>query len=331
MSREIPHIAILGMHLESNAFAPVTTREDFRNAGYLEGKAMLIAATKPAPAMPAEIPGFIAAMDASGSWEPVPILITGTEPGGPAEQSFIDETLARMRAMLAKAGPLDGIYVCNHGAMTATGRTDPDGEIYALARETVGPDQPVVATVDLHANISHRMVYSVDAIISYRTYPHVDQRERAAEAAHLLRRLLSGEDLEKTWIRMPIAAPSVTLLTAQGAYADMIAEGQRHISSDLPLISVVGGFAFGDTPENGLTILTYGTGKKPKEIALKLSEIAWTERERFRVRLTSLDEAIQAAVEAGRTAGGPTVCLADVADNPGGGDVATLPISWRNY
>ena len=41
--------------------------------------------------------------------------------------------------------------------MIATVDTDPDGELYALAREALGPDRPVVATVDLHANISERM------------------------------------------------------------------------------------------------------------------------------------------------------------------------------
>ena len=319
MGAEKPRIAILGMHLESNAFAPVTTEDDFRSACYLEGESLLVEAAKPAPTMPAEIPGFMEAMNASGAWEPVPILITGTEPGGPAEQSFVDETIARMKTMLAAAGPLDGIFVSNHGAMTATGGTDPDGEIYALAREAVGNGKPVVATVDLHANISERMVHSADAIISYRTNPHVDQGERAVEAAYLLRRLLTGENLEKTWIRMPITPPSVTMLTAQGAYADMILEGQRWISPEVPLVSVVGGFAFGDTPENGLTILTYGSGSKPKELALKLAEMAWENRERFRVHLTPLDEAIRQAVAAGKTSGGPVVCLADVADNPGGG------------
>jgi len=319
MSAACPRIAILGIHLESNAFAPVTTGEDFRAACYLEGEAMLVEAAKPAPAMPAEIPGFVAAMDASGPWEPVPILITGTEPGGPAEQGFIDATLARMRILLAEAGPLDGIYVSNHGAMVATADTDPDGELYALARAAVGPHRPVIATVDLHANISERMVASVDAIVSYRTNPHVDQRERAAEAALLLRRLLAGERLEKTFIHLPIAAPTVTLLTARGAYADMIVEGQRHIGPELPLVSVVAGFVFANAPEAGISILTYGSGRKPKELALQLAEMAWDERQRFRVELTSLDEAIRCAVEAGRTAGGPVVCLADVADNPGGG------------
>ena len=165
-----------------------------------------------------------------------------------------------MRTLLEQAGPLDGIYVCNHGAMTATHDPDPDGALYALARDMLGPDKPVIATVDLHANISERMVHSANAIVSYRTNPHVDQRERAAEAAYILRRLLAGERFEKTFIRLPIAAPTVTLLTVQGAYADMIAAGQRYLGPDVPLVSVVAGFVFSNGPKTGLSVLTYETG-----------------------------------------------------------------------
>jgi len=314
-----PRIAILGIHLESNAFAPVTTEADFRASCYFEGQAMLDEAAKPAPAMPAEIPGFVEAMNASGSWEAVPILITSTEPGGPADPAFIERTLARMREMLAVCGPLDGIYVSNHGAMVTTTDTDPDGALYALARAAVGPVRPVVATVDLHANISTRMVECADVIVSYRTNPHVDRRERGAEAAPLMRRLLAGERFDKTFIRMPIAAPTVTLLTARGAYADMIAEGQRNIGPDLPVVSAVGGFVFSDAPESRISILTYGRGSKPKDVALQLAKFAWAERDRFRVRLTPLDDAIERAYAAGRSGDRTVVCLADVADNPGGG------------
>ena len=319
MSASRPRVAILGIHLESNAFAPVSTEEDFRKSCYLEGAAMLAEAAKPAPAMPAEIPGFVEVMNATGPWEALPIIITATEPGGPADQRFIDATLARMRTLLVAALPFDAIYISNHGAMTSSGAEDPDGELYALARAAAGPDVPVLATVDLHANISRRMVDCADCILSYRTNPHVDRRERGCEAAALMRRLLAGERWEKTFIRMPIVPPSVTLLTARGAYADMIAEGQKHISPDLPVVSILGGFAFGDAREGGITILTYGRGAKPKALALRLAALAWTERERFRVKLTALDDAIARAAEAGRNGERTAVCIADVADNPGGG------------
>lgn len=316
-----PRVAILGMHLEANRFAPVTTAEDFRASCHLEGPAILEEAAKLAPAMPAEVPGFIAAMDAAGPWTPVPILVTGVEPGGPADAGFVRETLARMRSMLTEALPLDAVYVTNHGAMTATDSTDPDGALYAMVRAVVGPDVPVVATVDLHANISDRMAESVDAIVAYRTNPHVDQRECAAEAAGLLRRFMSGERFARTFLRMPIVAPSVRLLTAAGPYADLVAAGIAATGPEVPLVSVVGGFAWSDTPENGLAILTYGTGDgtAAAAVAKRLAETAWSERERFRVVLTPLDEAVRMARAAAADPARPAVCLADVADNPGGG------------
>ena len=85
MSTSNPRIAILGMHLESNAFAPVSSEADFRQSCYFEGDAMLAEAAKPAPNMPAEIPGFIEVMNAGGAWQAVPIVIAAVEPGGPVE------------------------------------------------------------------------------------------------------------------------------------------------------------------------------------------------------------------------------------------------------
>src|SRR5690606_11647726 len=92
---------------------------------------------------------------------------------------------------------------------------------------------------------------------------------------------------------------------------------------DVPLVSVVGGFAWSDTPKNGLAILVYGEGANGADsagrVALDLARRAWADRERFRVRLTPLDEAIRRAAAGGKDPSLPAICLADVADNPGGG------------
>ena len=319
MTVKRPRIAVLGMHLESNAFAPVTTGADFRASCYLSGDEILAEAGKPSPAMPGEISGFVAEMNRAGAWEPVPILVTATEPGGPVEDGFFRETLTKMETRLSRALPVDAVYISNHGAMVSTRLFDPDGRLYRMVRDRVGPGVPVVATVDLHANISEEMVASTDAIVSYRTNPHVDQAERAAEAAGLLRGMIGGERLARVFIRLPIVAPTVTLLTARGPYADLIAAGERARGDDVPLVSVVAGFAFSDTPKNGLAVLTYGAAARAAEVALALARQAWEDRARFQARLTSLEDAIEAAVRAGNSPAGPAVCLADVADNPGGG------------
>lgn len=314
-------IALLGIILETNAFAPPSTETDFRTLCYLEGEAMVAEARKPAPAMPLEVPGFMRSMDRFGAWTPVPIVITAAEPGGPIDHAFFNRVMTDMRARLKAAGPLDAVYIVNHGAMTSTEEHDPDGALYQMVRDTVGPGVPVVATVDLHANISERMVESVDALISYRTNPHVDQAERGAEAAEALDWMLKGGKTRSAFIRLPITPASVTLLTAAGPYADMIAEGQRKMTPDILNVSVVGGFVFSDTPKNGVAVIVTSRGdeSRAQALALELARGGWNDRQRFLKTLTPLDEAVRLSVETGEDSSRPPVIYSDAGDNPGGG------------
>src|SRR5205807_7980766 len=115
-----PRIALLGFSIECNKFAPVATRADFEQRCYLAGAALLREARAAAPRMLAETPGFVAAMDEAGPWTPVPILLAMAEPNGPVEHAFFSEMLAEMRGGLSQAGPLDGVYICAHGAGLTT-------------------------------------------------------------------------------------------------------------------------------------------------------------------------------------------------------------------
>jgi microcystin degradation protein MlrC len=311
MAARPPRIAVLGLHLESNAFAPPSGEAAFRSLCYLEGEDVGREARAAAPALPAEIPGFYQEMDASGEWTPVPVLVTGAEPGGPIEEAFFQSTLTAMRARLAAAGALDAVYISNHGGMVSTGGPDPDGELYAMVRGMVGPRVPVVATVDLHANISERMVASVDALVSYRTNPHMDQAERAADAARLLRLFLDGKRGRRALVRLPLTPASVTLLTREGPYADAIAYGQTRVGNGVVDVSIVGGFVFSDTPKNGIAVVVNGVdGADVREVALDVAERIWEERSRFVKRLTSIDEALRRTDQ---------TIWADSGDNPGGG------------
>lgn len=317
-----PRVAILGMHLESNAFAPVTTEQDFRHRCFQQGDAIIRNARAATPSWPMEVPGFVAQMDRTGDWEPVPILVTAAEPGGPAEHRFILDCLEHMRAGLQAALPLDAVYITNHGAMTTTEEPDPDGALYAMVRAVVGPHVPVAATVDLHCNPSNRMVESVDVLIGYLTNPHVDMRERGAEAALALRETLGGTKTSTAFIRLPIVAPTVTLLTASGPYADLIDMGQRLKGPDILNVTVLGGFAFSDTPKNGLAIIVTARGTDPapaRALARAIAEAAWADRQRYRPRLTALADAVAMAKASGDDPRRPALIFPDVADNPGGG------------
>jgi microcystin degradation protein MlrC len=320
-----PRVAILGFSIECNKFAPPATKAHFLARTYLEGDAILAEARGAAPTMLPETPGFVAAMDTAGPWRPVGIALAMSEPNGPVEHGFFEELLATIERRLTAALPVDGVYVCAHGAAVTTAEDDPEGVLLELVRRIVGPEVPVVATFDLHANVSDRMVETIDAFIGYRTNPHLDMRERGAEAAAILRDLLAGMRTELVRVRLSIVPPTVTLLTASGPYAEMIALGQQRqheIGPAIVNVSAMGGFAYSDTAKNGLTVaVTARRGERETALALarEIARHGWDNRARFYPRLTPVEEAVEKALAASRDPSLPALCLADVADNPGGG------------
>lgn len=329
MSAEPPkRVALLGMALESNAFAPPATEADFRTRFYFEGDEILEEARKKHSVMPMEMSAFVRAMDATGPWEPVPVVLTGCQPSGPVEHAFFARTLEDMSARLRQAGPVDGVYIANHGAMTSTESEDPDGELFARVREVTGADTAITATLDLHANISERMVESTDLLIAYLTNPHVDMHARGEEAAVAMRTIFAGAGPKSAFIRLPLTPASVTLLSREGPYADLIDYGQRRqreYAGEILNVSVVGGFVFSDTSKNGLAVIVTGRDElaPAHELALEIAHRAWNDRHRFRKQLTSLDEAVALAVAADEDREVPAIIFSDSGDNPGGGGRGT--------
>jgi len=319
MTASPPRIAILGLHLEANSFAPATLREDFEQQCWEEGEAITRLARVPSH-LPSEVPGFYAAMDAKGPWTPLPLIMIAAPPGGPIVQDVFLDFLDRARRRLAAAMPVDAVYIASHGASSATGDEDSDGTLVAMVRQLVGPRVPVVVTHDLHCNVSERLVEASDALIAYRTNPHVDMRERAAEAAELIMRLRGGLRTAKTFIRMPLMPPNVMQLTASGPYADLIALGQELCRPPILNVSVTGGFTYSDLPKCGLciTVTADADAAAARDVARRIARAAWSGRERFIPKLTGLDDAVRLAGAASRGERAPII-LADCADNPGGG------------
>ena len=318
-------VALLGLMLESNSFAPVTGRDDFLKRLYVAGDEFRAELNRSESKIPAELLSFQATMNGSLEWEPVPILMGLVEAGGPIDHAFFEEVLVEMRTRLQAAMPLDGVYICNHGAMITTEERDPDGVIFDMVREIVGPDVPVVATLDLHGNVSDRMVEAADVVISYQTNPHVDMVARGQDAARALDEMFHGLRPGAAIIRLPVTPPTVTLLTAEGPYADLINYGRTRLTPDILNISILGGFAYADTPKNGLAIIvTARSGKAAAEkLAREIAEHAWKDHQRYVPRLTSLEDAVASAVRAGEDPSVTPVILADVADNPGGANGTT--------
>ena len=313
-----PRVALLGMILESNRSSKPATKADFESLTWMGGNALLSEARSAAPVLAREFAAFVQAMDATGPWQPVPVFLAACHPHGPVEESVFEAYSDRILASL-REDPVDAVYLCHHGAMVATHLDDPDGMLCQRVREVVGPDVPVVLTLDLHANLSDAMTGSVDMLIGYRTNPHVDFIERGYEAAFSLRQTLAG--LARPVVRhvkLPLAPASVTLLTASGPYGDLIDYGQKRQAEHAGAIlnvSIFGNFIFSDVPENGLSVVVTARddADKAEALAVEIAEMAWDMRQRFVRTLTTIDEAVDLARSDDR------VIFSESGDNPGGG------------
>ncbi|MBL6946393.1 MAG: M81 family metallopeptidase [Rhodospirillales bacterium] len=314
----------MGIALESNSFAPVALEADFRSRCFLDGDEILAEAEKPNPGMAIEMVAFIKAMNATGPWEPVPVLQYECQPKGSVDQEFFDACLNDIEIRLGAAGAVDGVFIANHGAMTATGDPDPDGAMYARVREIVGADVAIVGTLDLHGNISERMVEAADVLVSYLTNPHVDMMERGEEAAVIMRQMFAGLRPKAAFIRLPLTPASINLLTAAGPYADLIDLGQRRkreFGGRILNVSIWGGFVYSDSPKNGLAIVVTARDDlaEAQSLAMEIAIRAWEDRPRFRKSLTPLRKALGLAIAGGRDDTIPSVIFSDSGDNPGGG------------
>jgi len=324
MATAKPKVALLGLMLESNAFAPVATEADFRGHYYREGQAIVEEARAEVSAMPREMAAFVAAMDVTGPWQPLGLVFANNPPSGPADGDFVEGCIRRMEELLAAAGPVDGVFIADHGAMTSTASEDPDGEIVARIRRAVGDGVPIAVTHDLHANLSERLVENCDLLIGYTTNPHVDMRQRGEEAAFAMRQMLGGMRPKSAFIRLPLTPPSVTLLTAAGPYADIIDYGQRRMremAGAIINVTVLGGFVFSDTSKNGLAIVVTAREDEARARALarEIAEYAWGIRRRFQRSLMSIEDAVALAKTTAADPAVPAVIFSDAGDNPGGG------------
>lgn len=320
-----PRVAICGINLETNAFSPISTEEDFRSMCYLEGEDLIADVRSPAAKATREVVGFVAGMDAMGPWQPVPLVFAWCHPWGPVDQKFFDYMVDEMIRRIDENGGVDAVFVASHGAMVATEEPDPDADMLERLRKRVGPDVPIVGTLDLHANVSERSIAASDVLIAYQTNPHMDMFERGEEAAYALRAMLAGSVQPKTaYIKVPLTPPTATLLTRTGPYADIIDFGQRRkreLNAKILNVSICAGFVYADTATTGMSIWVTGRHdlEPAQELLTEMSERVWADRERFKRVLTPMDEAISAAVQRGNDPSLPAYIYADIGDNPGGG------------
>ena len=126
-------------------------------------------------------------------------------------------------------------------------------------REVIGSDLPLVVSLDLHANVTPEMVEHADALIAYRTYPHVDMAETGRAAARHLALLLGGKQkFAKAFRQLPFLIPISWQCTndqpTKGIYQKLASlEGAA-----VPTLSFAPGFPAADFAHCGPSVFAYG-------------------------------------------------------------------------
>ncbi len=313
-------IAVGGIQHETNVFAPYPAeypifaqRDEWpplcRGAEMLdEVRGMNLPAT-----------GSIERLRALGH-EVLPLLWCSATPSAKVTEDAFERIMTMFMEDLERQAPIDGVVLDLHGAMVCEHASDGDGELLRRFRATLGDAVPIVATLDLHANISDQMVAEASALEAYRTYPHVDMADTGARAADLLDALLRrglarfpATALRRTDFLIPPVFGCTLVDPARVIYASL----REMIGGEVVGLSLACGFPLSDVPEAGPALVAYGLAADAVEVVADrlLAEIEQRQSE-FDGKLYSVDEAISTAL--GQNAAGPVI-LADSQDNPGGG------------
>jgi microcystin degradation protein MlrC len=240
-------------------------------------------------------------------------------PSAHVTKDAFERIVGEMTTRLAQAGPVDGVYLDLHGAMVTEHFDDGEGEILARVRKVVGRHVPIVASLDLHANVTRRMVDTADGLVAYRTYPHIDMAATGARAAKLLMRTLErGKP-------MAHAMRPLDFLTGLSSQSTFIEPGKRlyELLEQLErehdtVLSFTPGFPMADFPECGMAVFGYGPDQARAQRAVDALAGAIHDAEpEFALELYTPDEAVARAAQRGEP--GAPVVLADTQDNPGAG------------
>jgi microcystin degradation protein MlrC len=249
--------------------------------------------------------------------ELLPILSVWVTPSGIVTEGAITELVSHLTDQLIALQP-DGVALSLHGAMVSEVDRDGDGWILEQVREAVGWDVPVVCELDLHANISTRMIEAADILVGYDTYPHVDMAERGAEVIDLLIRMLRGEiNPAMAMVKPPMLPTSQRMMTAHDPMATIMRRAHE-IEADPRVLNVTfaGGFPPSDAEEGGVScaVTTNGDLTLAIDSAEEMARLAWSVRDGFLGGVSSFEEAAEAIAALPERPDKPLL-IVDIADS----------------
>jgi microcystin degradation protein MlrC len=310
------------MH-ETNTFSRLATDLDAYRARYL---CLGDEVEKQLRGTRTEIGGILDSAD-NFDWDLVHPIAANATPSGKVTADAWAELKGALTGAVKSDGPFDGVYLALHGAMVTETTDDAEGELIAELRALLGPDIPIVVTLDLHANVTDRMAAGANSLIAYRTYPHIDQYERAQQAADLLQQAMKGAVAPQALVvRGPMLTGANHGRSQSGpmvALLERAAEFERE--KKVLAVSIQVGFVSADIEQAGPSIVITGDGNEARcrEIADDLYQMIWDTRYETTNVLLTPEEAMQ-HIAVAAPSGKPFV-VADLSDNPGGGGYGDGP------
>jgi microcystin degradation protein MlrC len=313
-------IALGGFQHETNTFAPSkATFEDFARGG---GWPPLVQGGDLFDAVAGINIPIAGAMETlrGASRELIPLAWAAASPSAHVTREAYERIAGLIVGHLEAAMPVDGLYLDLHGAMVTEHLHDGEGELLARVRAIVGERVPVVASLDLHANVTQRMAEHADLLVAYRTYPHVDMAETGARAAAFLLQRLSGLQRPRVSMRrvpflIPLQVQCTMLEPARSLYAALPGMENEAVLS----ASFTPGFPAADFPECGPVVIAYGRDTASAASAAERLRTDIEAREAdFDCPVYSPEDGVRRALQIAASANRPVV-IADTQDNPGAG------------
>lgn len=322
-------LLIARLHHETNTFSPVPTP---LAAFGPEGPCFDDAARRDQEGMRTAMAAFIALALARGASMVTPVSASAN-PSGPVQQAAYEELCARI---VAAAPGCDAALLDLHGAMVAEDCDDGEGELLARLRAAV-PGLPIAMALDLHANVTERMVANADVIVGFKTYPHVDMAETGHHAGRLLLDNLAQPARRPRlhWRQLPLMSHTLRSGTASGAMARAVSAARQHEAAGHALaVSVFAGFSLADIAAPCMSVVAVeappldedGTAATAAEAVRDVADQIWRERAGFIYRGEPLARSIARAKALAESATRP-VLLLDHGDNcMSGGSCDTLDV-----
>ena len=304
-------IAVAGFSHESNSFYSQPTRlEDFE---VCEGAEIIDHYRQTFH----EIAGYIAGAEEFG-YEIHPIIAANATPAGPLSVEAYEHFTRRILDGLQAAPEFDGVLLALHGAMVADNFPQADGETVRRVRELVG-DVPIAVTHDYHANVPPELVEAADALIIYKTNPHIDQPERGLQAASILTKTIRGEVQPKMALVKPEVLFNIYFHNTSVAPMQPLIQAAIDLETKEGILgcSIAGGYQYSDVPYMGPSIAVIADGDQglAQREAENLGEQMWAIRDQLKIDVPDPAAAVRLAIESEEQ----PVCLLDFGDNIGGG------------